>query len=75
LLHAQPLRYEQTSTAHSEVCEGLVNLFGTLQALGLPTAFLANNHRTATKVALRKHSLASALVLTREDTPPNPARF
>ncbi len=70
LLHAQLLQYQQTLLAHSEVLKGMVELLGNLEALGLPTALLTNNHRIATNIALQKHSLAFAQVLTCEDAPP-----
>jgi len=72
-LHQQLLQYEQNLAASSEVREGIPELLMHLEALGLPTAILTNNHRTATELALRKHRLAFALVLTREDAPPKPS--
>jgi HAD superfamily hydrolase (TIGR01549 family) len=73
LLHHQLLRYEKALSARSELREGMVDLLGKLRNLGLPTALLTNNHRAATEIALQKHGLAFALVLTREDALPKPS--
>ncbi len=72
VLRHQLLHYEQALSASSQVREGMVDLLATLDNLGLPTAILTNNHRAATEIALKKHRLAFALVLTREDAPPKP---
>jgi HAD superfamily hydrolase (TIGR01509 family) len=72
-LHQRLLAYEQALAASSQVREGMLDLLAELQALGLPTALLTNNHRAATQMALQKHGLAFALVLTREDAPPKPS--
>ncbi len=73
VLYQQLLQYEQTLSAHSRVRAGMVELLEALYSLGLPTALLTNNHRVATEMALHKHGLAFALVLTREDAPPKPS--
>lgn len=73
VLRHQLLHYEQALSASSQVREGMVDLLAELKALGLPTALLTNNHRAATEIALQRHRLAFALVLTREDAPPKPS--
>lgn len=73
ILHHQILQYEQALSASSEVREGMVHLLGELNTVGLITALLTNNHRAATELALQKHGLRFALVLTREDAPPKPS--
>ncbi|GIW28068.1 MAG: hypothetical protein KatS3mg070_1431 [Meiothermus sp.] len=72
-LHQRLLAYEQALAASSKVREGMPELLEALAALGLPTALLTNNHRAATQMALQKHGLAFALVLTREEAPPKPS--
>lgn len=66
------LRYEQALAASSELREGMADLMRELHRLGLVTALLTNNHRAATELALQKHGLGFALVLTREEAPPKP---
>ncbi|MCX7601050.1 MAG: HAD family hydrolase [Meiothermus sp.] len=73
ILHRRLLQYEQALSASSELREGMRELLGELVAMGLRTALLTNNHRAATEAALRKHGLAFALVLTREEAPPKPS--
>lgn len=67
------LRYEQALAASSELREGMADLLRELHRLGLVTALLTNNHRAATELALQKHGLGFALVLTREEAPPKPS--
>ena len=65
--------YELEMSHQSELREGIREMLAELRELGVPTALLTNNHRSATQVALSKHGLEFSLVLTRDEAAPKPA--
>jgi HAD superfamily hydrolase (TIGR01509 family) len=66
------LQYELDLAAASQPRAGIKELLLALEARGLQTALLTNNHRQAVNLVLGNHRLEFHLVLTREDAAPKP---
>ncbi|MDX1451253.1 MAG: HAD family hydrolase [Oleiphilaceae bacterium] len=65
-------RHETEDAARSQALPGVARQLAYLDSLGLPTAIVTRNSRSATTRKLNAAGLQFELVLTREDAPPKP---
>ena len=65
-------RFEEEAAEISELNDDVPEILAFLASRGTPAALVTRNSRRSTEVVLRKHSLAFASVVTREDAPAKP---
>lgn len=65
--------HEERAADNCRMADGVVELFGSLEKLGIKRCILTRNSRKSAATAIRRHKLHVDAVVAREDAPPKPS--